>query len=73
MHITIINRYYSAVAVAAGTDATHQYRLQQQLVPLARTFGLFSSSVSLYSVLILRVCARACANILTEVLLLFHL
>ena len=33
-------------AVAAGTDGTHRYRLQQQLVPLARTFSLFSSSVS---------------------------
>ena len=31
-------------AFATGTDATHQYRLQKQLVPLARTFSLFSSS-----------------------------
>ena len=31
-------------AVAAGTDGTHRYRLQQQLVPLGRTDGPFSSS-----------------------------
>ena len=31
-------------AVAAGADASHWYRLKQQLVLLARIFGLFSSS-----------------------------
>ena len=31
--------------VAAGADASHWYRLKQQLVLFARIFGLFSSSV----------------------------
>ena len=34
-------------AVAAGTDGYHRYRLQQQLVPMVRTDGPFSSSVNL--------------------------
>ena len=39
-------------AVAAGADASHWYRLKQQLVLLARMFGLFSSSVnSLFTIL----------------------
>ena len=39
-------------AVAAGADASHWYRLKQQLVLLARMFSLFSSSVnSLFTIL----------------------
>ena len=43
-------------AVAAGTDGYHRYRLQQQLVPMARTDGPFSSSGGCYWLLLKSFC-----------------